>query len=134
MKATSRGANKIALKGATWNAFHNSIHCRNTRFCNDPDAKSKRLKYVFVIVTSRSRNFNWLLPLSCVIDRSETAAKSISSVITRKTSSVCLPNDIVIGTSAASRPNPNNTRPIRRRLCRASKAYHRPCKKTSNKR
>jgi hypothetical protein len=64
----------------------------------------------------------------CFNDGPESAAKSISSVVTRKTSSDCFPNEIVIGTSAASRPKPINTRPMRRRLCRASKIYHCRCK------
>src|SRR5450432_744603 len=55
-----------------------------------------------------------------------------SSVMTVKLVSQPLPNEVVIATSAASRPVAIKTRPIRGLLLRASNVHQRSCRYTSN--
>ena len=55
-----------------------------------------------------------------------------SSVTTSKRCSVCVPKELIIATSVASRPRAMTTRPMRGSLWRASKVYQRPPRKTSN--
>jgi hypothetical protein len=50
----------------------------------------------------------------------------ISSVITLNLVSLCGPNDVIMGMSAASRPRAIRMRPTRRALWRGSNVYQRP--------
>ena len=55
-----------------------------------------------------------------------------SSVTTSNLTSSAAPKLVEIATSVASRPVAISTRPMRGRLCRASKVYHRPPSQASN--